>query len=176
MGSRMIPDAFSRRAFLAGAVMSRLLALPIGRLADADAAGIRGYLDSLASRGFASTSQARRLSALRQFFRFLYAEGLRGDDPTGIVDSPKKDRALPKTMSEGETGRLLDRAASEAADPDAAGTDTLSATRIHALVEVLYATGLRVSELVSLPLTVALRDEIFVRIIELASGEKPRPP
>ena len=141
-----------------------------GRLADADSAGIRGYLDDIAGRGFAATSQARKLSALRQFFRFLYAEGLRGDDPTGILDSPRKDRPLPKTMSEAETGRLLDRAATEAADT--AGTDSLATTRMHALVEVLYATGLRVSELVSLPLTVALRDERF--FVVRGKGDKDR--
>jgi len=141
-----------------------------GRLADADAPAIRGYLDDVAGRGFAATSQARKLSALRQFFRFLYAEGLRGDDPTGTLDSPKKDRPLPKTMSEAETGRLLDRAATEASE--AAEGDSLAATRLHALVEVLYATGLRVSELVSLPLTVALRDERF--FVVRGKGDKDR--
>lgn len=140
-----------------------------GRLADADSAGIRNYLDDIAGRGFATTSQARKLSAIRQFFRFLYAEGLRGDDPTGILDSPRKNRPLPKTMSEAETGRLLDRAAMEAAD--SAG-DSFATTRMHALVEVLYATGLRVSELVSLPLTVALRDERF--FVVRGKGDKDR--
>jgi integrase/recombinase XerD len=141
-----------------------------GRLADADAPAIRGYLDDIAGRGFAATSQARKLSALRQFFRFLYAEGLRTDDPTGVLDSPKKDRPLPKTMSEAETGRLLDRAAMEASE--SAEGDSLAATRLHALVEVLYATGMRVSELVSLPLTVALRDERF--FVVRGKGEKDR--
>lgn len=130
-----------------------------GGLAQAEAPGIRAYLDDIASRGFATTSQARKLSALRQFFKFLYAEGLRPDDPTGTLDAPKKGRPLPKTMSEADTGRLLDRAAEEAA----AATDVaaVAAKRLHALVEVLYATGLRVSELVSLPVGVALRDERF---------------
>ncbi|MBE1207361.1 site-specific tyrosine recombinase XerD [Aminobacter carboxidus] len=141
-----------------------------GRLAEADAAAIRSYLDDIAGRGFAATSQARKLSALRQFFRFLYAEGLRSDDPTGILDSPKKDRPLPKTMSEAETGRLLDRAATEASET--ADGDSLAATRMHALVEVLYATGLRVSELVSLPLTVAMRDERF--FVVRGKGDKDR--
>lgn len=141
-----------------------------GHLADADSAAIRSYLDDIAGRGFATTSQARKLSALRQFFRFLYAEGLRGDDPTGILDSPKKQRPLPKTMSEAETGRLLDRAAAEAAGGDGAGS--FAAARLHALVEVLYATGLRVSELVSLPLTVALRDERF--FVVRGKGDKDR--
>ena len=65
-------------------------------LAGASPAEIRAFIDGLAARGFAATTQARKLSALRQFFRFLYAEGLRGDDPTGTVESPKKQRPLPK--------------------------------------------------------------------------------
>ena len=126
-----------------------------GGLAAASAADIRGFLDSIASRGFAASSQARKLSAIRQFFRFLYAEGYRTDDPTGPVDAPKKQRSLPKVLGQEETGRLLDRAAEEARSGER------SALRMHALVEVLYATGLRVSELVGLPLTVAQRDERF---------------
>ncbi|MGN6304069.1 MAG: site-specific tyrosine recombinase XerD [Mesorhizobium sp.] len=133
-----------------------------GNLADASSDAIRTYLDSMAARGFAPTSQARKLSALRQFFKFLYAEGLRGDDPTGTLDSPKKGRPLPKVMSEAETGRLLDRAAREADDPEQ--DDRLAALRLHALVEVLYATGLRVSELVGLPVTVAQRDDRFFMV------------
>jgi integrase/recombinase XerD len=142
-----------------------------GGLAGADAAALRAYLAGIAAQGFAPTSQARRLSALRQFFRFLYAEGLRADDPTGTLDSPRKGRPLPKTMGEAETGRLLDRAALEAADPGQGG-DRVAALRLHALVEVLYATGLRVSELVGLPLTVALRDERF--FVVRGKGAKER--
>ena len=151
-------------------------------LARADTAALRSYLDGVAARGFAASSQARRLSALRQFFAFLYAEGLRDDDPTGTLDSPKKAATLPKIMSEAETGRLLDRAALEAADPalaggDAvtplrAGGDAVAALRLHALVEVLYATGLRVSELVGLPVAVALRDERF--FVVRGKGNKER--
>jgi integrase/recombinase XerD len=140
----------------------------IGGLAQADAAGIRDYLADISARGFAATSQARKLSVLRQFFKFLYAEGLRADDPTGTLDAPRRDRPLPKTMSEAETSRLLDRAAAEAAErPDDAG-----AARMHALVEVLYATGLRVSELVGLPLSVATRDDRF--FIVTGKGNKER--
>jgi integrase/recombinase XerD len=131
-----------------------------GGLAAATSSDIRAYLNDIAERGFAPTSQARKLSALRQFFKFLYGEGLRADDPTGTLDAPKKGRPLPKSMSEADTGRLLDRAAEEARDAsqDAA---RVAAKRLHALVEVLYATGLRVSELVSLPVGVAQRDERF---------------
>lgn len=142
-----------------------------GGLAGAGSADIRAYLDDVAARGFAPTSQARKLSAIRQFFKFLYAEGLRGDDPTGTLDSPRKGRPLPKTMSEAETGRLLDRAAQEAAGTGPDG-DRLAALRLHALVEVLYATGLRVSELVGLPVTVALRDDRFFMV--RGKGDKER--
>ncbi|MBZ9759846.1 site-specific tyrosine recombinase XerD [Mesorhizobium sp. CA8] len=142
-----------------------------GGLAGAGPADIRAYLDDIAARGFAPTSQARKLSAIRQFFKFLYAEGLRGDDPTGTLDSPRKGRPLPKTMSEAETGRLLDRAAQEAAETGPDG-DRLAALRLHALVEVLYATGLRVSELVGLPVTVALRDDRFFMV--RGKGDKER--
>ncbi len=144
----------------------------IGDLAGADPDAIRSYLGDITARGFAPSSQARRLSSLRQFYKFLYAEGLRPDDPTGTLDSPRKGRALPKTMSEAETGRLLDRAAAEAADASLGDGALIAARRMHALVEVLYATGLRVSELVGLPLTVALRDERF--FIVRGKGSKER--
>lgn len=68
-------------------------------LAEAGADHIRSAIDAMATEGFAATSQARRLSALRQFFRFLYSEGYRQDDPTGTVDAPKKQKPLPKIMS-----------------------------------------------------------------------------
>jgi len=144
-----------------------------GNLADASPAALRAYLDGIAARGFAPTSQARKLSALRQFFKFLYAEGLRADDPTGTLDSPRKGRPLPRTMAEAETGRLLDRAAAEAADP--AQDDRLASLRLHALVEVLYATGLRVSELVGLPVTVALRDDRFFMVRGKGAKERMVP-
>jgi integrase/recombinase XerD len=139
-------------------------------LAEAGAADLRSYLSGIAARGFAPSSQARRLSALRQFYKFLYSEGLRADDPTGTLDSPRKERSLPKIMSEAETGRLLDRAAEEARTVAAGGR--LAPLRLHALVELLYATGLRVSELVSLPVGVALRDERF--FVVRGKGNKER--
>ncbi|MCO5064806.1 MAG: site-specific tyrosine recombinase XerD [Rhizobiaceae bacterium] len=143
-----------------------------GRLAEASTEQLRDYLNEIADRDFATSSQARKLSSLRQFFKFLYAEGLRADDPTGTLDSPRRDRALPKTMSEAETTRLLDRAAQEAADTDLSDGARLAAIRMHALVEVLYATGLRVSELVALPIGVATRDDRF--FIVRGKGNKER--
>lgn len=143
-----------------------------GDLGKADGEAVRAYLDRVASQGFAATTQARKLSVLRQFFRFLYAENLRPDDPTGPLASPKKDRPLPKIMSEAETGRLLDRASAEAADSSQAPGGKTAALRLHALVEVLYATGLRVSELVGLPVSVAARDERF--FVVRGKGNKER--
>lgn len=143
-----------------------------GGLADATSNDIRSFLGTLSARGFAASSQARKLSALRQFFRFLYAENLRPDDPTGTLDSPRRARPLPRTMSEAETGMLMDRAALEAADEDQGDGPRIAARRLHALVEVLYATGLRVSELVGLPVTVAQRDERF--FIVRGKGNKER--
>ncbi|WP_187969245.1 site-specific tyrosine recombinase XerD [Aquibium microcysteis] len=140
-------------------------------LADADSADLAWLMERIAAEGFAATTQARKLSALRQFFRFLYAEGLRGDDPTGTAESPKKPRSLPGVLSEAETGRLLDRAAVEASAPPP-GLSREAAVRLHALVEVLYATGLRVSELVGLPVSVALRDERF--FVVRGKGNKER--
>ncbi|WEX10082.1 site-specific tyrosine recombinase XerD [Chelativorans sp. AA-79] len=133
-------------------------------LADASAAGIRAYLADIAGRGFAPTTQARKLSSLRQFFKFLYAEGLRGDDPTGVLDSPKKGRPLPKTLSEEQMLALLDRAAEEARAASEGTPERLAAQRLSTLLEMLYASGLRVSELVTLPLRVALRDERFFAV------------
>ncbi len=137
---------------------------PLGK---ADTGHIRAYLESLSARGFAPSSQARRLSALRQFYRFLYGEGIRTDDPTGTLDSPRKSRALPKIMSEAEVSDLLARAETEANEADGPGP-----VRMHALIEVLYATGLRVSELVTLPSSVARRDERF--FIVRGKGGKDR--
>ena len=141
-------------------------------LDSAASADLSAYMADIARRGFASSSQARRLSALRQFYRFLYSEGLRPDDPSGTVDSPRKDRALPKVLGEEEVSRLLERAAEEAADDGPDEMQRLSAIRMQAMIELLYATGLRVSELVALPVAVARRDERF--FIVRGKGGKER--
>jgi integrase/recombinase XerD len=144
-----------------------------GRLPQAGTQDLRAWLNDIAGRGFATTSQARKLSSLRQFFRFLYAEGLRQDDPTATLDAPRKERPLPKTMREDAVSALIAQAETEkhaarGGEPAA----WLAACRLHALVETLYATGLRVSELVALPVGVALRDERF--FIVRGKGAKER--
>lgn len=123
-----------------------------GRGKNLSAAGtedLRAYLQALSASGMAPRTAARRLSALRQFYRFLYEDRLRGDDPTTGLESPRQGRPLPKTLSESEVDRLLESAR---ADPSPEGV------RLQALLELLYATGLRVSELVSLPLSATARD------------------
>lgn len=116
---------------------------------DADVKNIRDYLAALSGAGMAASTSARRLSALRQFFRFLHGENYRDDDPTAVIDSPRLGRSLPKYLSEEDVDLLL--AAAQARN----GAD---GARLTALMEVLYATGLRVSELVGLPLSALSRD------------------
>ncbi|MGD9867294.1 MAG: site-specific tyrosine recombinase XerD [Hyphomicrobiales bacterium] len=123
---------------------------------------ISDYLETLTSAGLASSSRARRLSALRQFYRFLYAEEYRKDDPAASIEGPKRSRPLPKVLSVDDVDRLL-KAATEPAGREAKeGGGRLRTLRMNCLVEILYATGLRVSELVSLPRSVAkTRDRVL---------------
>lgn len=138
--------------------------------ASASAAEITAYLESLQRRGFAASSRARRLSALRQFFRFLYAEGLRGDDPAAALESPKGSRPLPKILSVAEVDSLLETAARMAAEAE--GARRFRALRMHCLLEILYATGLRVSELVSLPRSVIAADARFLTVAGKGGRER----
>ncbi len=115
------------------------------------------YLRALAKRGYAAASMARRLSAVRQLYRFLYAEGQRGDDPAAIVEGPKRGRTLPKVLTVGDVDRLL-AAAQAGAASCASHAEQLRAARLNALLELVYATGLRVSELVALPASAAERN------------------
>jgi integrase/recombinase XerD len=131
---------------------------------------IRGYLGELAKRGMSPATVARRLSAIRQLYRFLYAEGQRKDDPAAVLEGPKRGRALPKTLTLAEVDRLL-RAAGEC-DGQAPPAVRLRAARLACLVELLYATGLRVSELVALPASAARRDARV--IVVRGKGNKER--
>jgi integrase/recombinase XerD len=112
---------------------------------------IRAYLATLQERGFQTASAARRLSAIRQFHRFLHAEGRRNDDPALILEGPRQKPRLPKVLSVTEVERLLSVANEGIDDQGRAPGERLRAARTACLLELLYATGLRVSELVSLP-------------------------
>ena len=111
-----------------------------GGLRNASTEGVEGYIAFLSARGLANATARRRISALRQFYRFLMQENIRADDPTARLDAPKRARSLPKTLSLDEIERLI------------ASAET---PRDKALIELLYGAGLRVSELVSLPLRAA---------------------
>ena len=140
---------------------------PISRAGTSD---LRAYLGRLAGRGMRASTVARRLSAIRQLYRFLYAEGLRKDDPAAVLEGPKRSRPLPKTLSMAEVDRLL-RAAS-ISDPAAPLRERLRGARLCCLLETLYATGLRVSELVALPVSAARRDARV--IVVRGKGNKER--
>ena len=124
---------------------------------------VRAYLAGLAGKRLASTSRARKLSAIRQFFRFLLAEGLRADDPTSAIDSPKLGRPLPKILSLAEVETLIETAQRACGAP-AAGAAGRRALRLYALLETLYASGLRVSELIALPRNALAADDRVLTI------------
>jgi integrase/recombinase XerD len=118
---------------------------------------LRDHLGRLGKRGLAAASVARRLSAIRQLYRFLYNEGHRGDDPAAAIEGPKRGHAVPKVLSIKQVDHLLAQA--RAALASESSSVRLRAARLACLLEVLYATGLRVSELVSLPEAAARRDQ-----------------
>src|SRR3984885_13384577 len=140
--------------------------------AGAETEVLRNYLADLDARGFKSSSVARRLSAMRHLFRFLLNERIRSDDPAAILSGPKRGRGLPKVLSIADVDRLLVRAKELSDAPEASATQRLRALRLYCLLEVLYATGLRVSELVALPLSASRRDARM--IVVRGKGDKER--
>jgi len=133
-------------------------------VATARADDVRAYLGVLAKRGFSAASVARRLSAIRQLYRFLYAEGHRSDDPAAAIEGPRRGRPLPKVLSIGDVDRLLAAARAPVEEPARPLAERLRAMRLVCLLEVLYATGMRVSELVTLPAAAARRDQRVLMI------------
>ena len=130
---------------------------------EADADNIRSYLDGLAGAGLAASSSARRLSALRQFHRFLFNEGVRSDNPAALIEGPKSARKLPHVLSESDVEKLM--ASAHAND------DTPQGARLACLLEILYASGLRVSELVGLPVN-AVRNDPLLMLIKGKGGRE----
>jgi integrase/recombinase XerD len=126
---------------------------------EADAATVRAFMAGLEERGLKASSAARRLSAVRQFHKFLYVEGYASSDPTAAVEGPKRGRPLPKVMSVDDVDRLLAVAKDGMDGEDGSPTERLRAARMHCLLELLYASGLRVSELVALPKAAARTKE-----------------
>jgi integrase/recombinase XerD len=134
--------------------------------------GLRDYLADLDTRGFKSSSVARRLSAMRHLFRFLLNERIRSDDPAAILSGPKRGRGLPKVLSIADVDRMLTRAKELTEAENTSPQQRLRAMRLYCLLEVLYATGLRVSELVALPVSASRRDARM--IVVRGKGNKER--
>src|ERR1700730_8222484 len=125
---------------------------------------IRAYLSLVAKRGLKPSSSARKIFSIWQFHRFLVADGRRTDDPALIVEAPRRVRRLPKTLSVAEVAHLL-AVSKEGLDDDARpAAEPLRALRTACLLELLYATGLRDSELVTLPSSAAQTKEPFIHI------------
>jgi len=133
-------------------------------LAEADADTVRAWLADLARRGFAASSTARRLSAIRQLHQFMVSEQARSDDPTAVIAGPRKARRLPRVLSVAEVDALIGRAETEARRADLAPSAGLRAQRLYALMELIYASGLRVSELVALPASAARQKQKFLLV------------
>jgi integrase/recombinase XerD len=138
--------------------------------ADASTSDIRAWLAHVKASGHAGSTQARRLSAVRQFHRFLYGEAIAPADPAAIIEAPRRARPLPRTLALAEVDRLLATARDRAAT--ATGPARLRALRLYCLIELLYATGLRVSELVALPLSAAATKDRFLIVCGKGGRER----
>jgi integrase/recombinase XerD len=133
--------------------------------AAADATALRAYLKALDYLGMTARTVARRLSVLRQFYRFLLAERMRDDDPSSTLDSPKLGRPLPKVLTRVEVDRLIETAQAKGGDGG----------RLETLLEILYGSGLRVTELVGLPLGAAERDPTMLMVRGKGNKERQVP-
>jgi integrase/recombinase XerD len=141
-------------------------------IAAATVSDAREHLAALTGLGFKPTTTARHLSAIRQLHKFLYAEGYRSDDPTTTLEGPRRGRALPKVLSVEEVDRLLATAREGIDDAERPILHRLRAARITALLETLYATGLRVSELVSLRRSAARPGVEVLTVVGKGSKER----
>jgi len=150
-------DLSDAAAFLAGR----------GRdLADAAAEDVEAYFAALGARGAAPATAARRRAAVRQFYRFTLTEGWRADDPSRRVEAPKQGRSLPKVLSREEMDRLIAAAAAR---------DGAQGLRMACMVELAYASGLRVSELTGLPLAALSRDPAYLLVKGKGGKERLAP-
>jgi integrase/recombinase XerD len=143
--------------------------------ADAATDDLRAYLSSLEARGMSSATVARRLSSIRQFHKFLYVDRHRGDDPAAALEGPRRARSAPGVMSVDEVDRFIAVAREGLDDEKRPLRERLRAARLYALLETLYATGLRVSELVSLPKSAARSRDPFIAIKGKGGRERLAP-
>ena len=133
--------------------------------ASVDRAAMEAWLEDLEQRGLAVSSRARKLSAVRQLFAFAYSEGLRRDNPTARITGPRRKRPLPQTLSLEEVDRLF-------AAAEAQAEQGVQGQRLICLLELVYATGMRVSELVSLPVAAVRGDPRMLRIMGKGGRER----
>ena len=142
------------------------------RFETCDTEMLRKYLADLADRDLAASTVARKISAIRQLFGFLYRDGFRTDDPSTPLKAPKRNRPLPKILTIQEVDRLIEAARFNASLDGPTPKRQIRAMRLYVLLELLYATGLRVSELVSLPASAAHQDGQFLAVIGKGSKER----
>ncbi len=141
----------------------------------AGAAHVRAYLSARGAEGLKASSLARRLSSIRQFHKHLYAEGMRRDDPTLAIEGPSRGRPLPKLLTVEDVERLIAAARNGFDDPGRPVRERLAFTRMTCLIELIYASGLRVSEVLSLPKSVARANEPFVAVRGKGGKERLAP-
>jgi integrase/recombinase XerD len=149
-------DLADARLFLAGR----------GDLDGASTEAVEAYFADLGARGLSPATAARRRSALRQFYRFVLGEGWRQDDPSRRVEAPKAGRPLPKVLSRDAVERLIAAAAAK---------DGGQGLRLACMIELLYASGLRISELLNLPLAALARDPAFLMVKGKGGKERLAP-
>ncbi len=130
----------------------------------ADTTLLRAFLSSLQQKGVKPATAARKLSALRQLHKFLFAEGLRSEDPALVLEGPRRGVTLPKTLSVAEVARLFQVLREGEGDATRSPGEQLRQARMCALMELLYATGLRVSELIALPKSAARSQAPLINI------------
>lgn len=141
-------------------------------LINCDRISLQKILQTMDGDGFSPNSQARRLSTLRQFYQFLYSEAIRDDDPSAALSVPKKHKSLPITLSEAQVSRLLAEAERQTKQAGLSKKECKSAWRLYTTVEILYATGMRITELLSLPVAAVRGDPNFVMV--RGKGNKDR--
>lgn len=142
---------------------------------EATHAVLSDYLVDLNLRGMTRPTIARRISALRQFYKFLFIERIRPDNPATMLEGPRYLRSAPSVMTVAQVDRLLSLAREKIGDAKLSSREQLRAARLYALLETLYATGMRVSELVSLPKSAATTRESFIAIRGKGGRERLAP-